>query len=429
MGANSVQVGADSDQLCTELDPFRPNLGPCGEAFPQPRTVAAMTTDSDEAAGVVRIAAKRLATAYPFHAHLLSLASVEEANHVTTMAVTVRQARVVLLYSPAFVLAHQFDEIVAVLHHEVLHVVFGHLFQGADRYPNRMALTIAQEVTVNEWVPERLPVDGVMLKDYPELPPGEDTDTRYQRLAARTSEQQEVVLIDDHGVWEEVASAGQVAEAAVMSTVRRAADMLTPEERDRITSEMQAVIDEACRGKAAGRSIERLGDAEATVDWRNVLRRFVGRGAVRQPSYLRPPRRFPHLAGIVPGNVRRMDKPRVMAVIDTSASMTPELLSQIGAELARIRTTHAVVIVECDTEIQRIYPMVDKLLEVHGRGDTDLRPPFASDVLLKVRPDVVVYFTDGYGPAPERPPKVPVLWCLTPSAMVPAPWGRTVWIK
>ena len=40
------------------------------------------------------------------------------------------------------------------------------------------------------------------------------------------------------------------------------------------------------------------------------------------------------------------------------------------------------------------------------------------------RPDLVIYLTDGYGEAPERPPSVPVIWCLTPGGEAPTTWGR-----
>ncbi len=132
--------------------------------------------------------------------------------------------------------------------------------------------------------------------------------------------------------------------------------------------------------------------------------------------------------GIVPGNTRRPTKARVMAVIDTSASMTSDLLAQIGGELRKMSRHHDIVVVECDAEVRRIYPFREQLEDVHGRGGTDLRPPFAGKVLGLVRPDVAVYFTDGQGPADPDPPRVPILWCLTPRATPPARWGMTVWM-
>ena len=119
-------------------------------------------------------------------------------------------------------------------------------------------------------------------------------------------------------------------------------------------------------------------------------------------------------------------KPLVMAVIDTSDSMIVPLLEIIEVELWRLAHVYQVVVVECDAEVQTCYPYRGRLKMVHGRGGTDLRPPFEAQFLAKVRPDVVIYFTDGDGQAPNRPPLVPVIWCLTPLGHRPAVWGREI---
>jgi predicted metal-dependent peptidase len=114
-----------------------------------------------------------------------------------------------------------------------------------------------------------------------------------------------------------------------------------------------------------------------------------------------------------------------MAVIDTSGSITTELLELINAELARLAAEFEVLVVECDTKIQRVYEY-RRIEAVCGRGGTDFRPPFAAAFLRKHRPDLAIYFTDGAGPAPAKPPRVRVLWCLTPEGTRPAPWGKEI---
>jgi predicted metal-dependent peptidase len=118
-----------------------------------------------------------------------------------------------------------------------------------------------------------------------------------------------------------------------------------------------------------------------------------------------------------------------MVVIDTSGSITDALLAQIAKELAVIGSSRVVVVVECDAAVRRVYPFKGELRDVCGRGGTDFRPPFDRTLLAKLRPDVVVYFTDGEGLAPLKPPRVPVLWCLTAGANPPAAWGHRVWMR
>lgn len=162
------------------------------------------------------------------------------------------------------------------------------------------------------------------------------------------------------------------------------------------------------------------------MDWRHVLRRHVRESFDLGFTLARPPRRYPSLVGVVPAIVRRPGRARVLVAIDTSASMLHESLEQIAAELGRMSRTHEIHVVECDAEITAEYRFAGSLEEVQGRGGTDLCPPLEPQVLRRVRPDVVVYFTDGDGPAPDLAPKVPVIWCLTPGGAPPAPWGRVV---
>lgn len=53
-------------------------------------------------------------------------------------------------------------------------------------------------------------------------------------------------------------------------------------------------------------------------------------------------------------------------------------------------------------------------------------PELVGIVPGKHRPDLIVYFTDGYGPAPTQKPRVPVIWCLLPGGEPPADWGRII---
>ena len=106
--------------------------------------------------------------------------------------------------------------------------------------------------------------------------------------------------------------------------------------------------------------------------------------------------------------------------------MTAGTLEQIGGELRHLARGCDVTVVECDCEIHAEYRFGGNLTNVHGRGGTDLRPPFEHQVLARIRPEVIVYFTDGDGPAPAMPPKVPTIWGLTAASVAPTQWGHVV---
>jgi predicted metal-dependent peptidase len=165
-------------------------------------------------------------------------------------------------------------------------------------------------------------------------------------------------------------------------------------------------------------------DAPGKLDWRTLMRRYLGQYLDVRPLYHYPPRRFPNLLGVLPGKRRSQTQANVVAIIDTSASISCGDLEAIAGELDRIHRSHAVHLVECDSEIKRVYRYRGRLREVHGGGGTDLRSPLEAKFLRGLRADLVIYFTDGQGLAPEKPPICPVVWCLTGAGEAPAEWGR-----
>jgi predicted metal-dependent peptidase len=73
-----------------------------------------------------------------------------------------------------------------------------------------------------------------------------------------------------------------------------------------------------------------------------------------------------------------------------------------------------------------VYPYRRRLECVQGRGGTDFRPALERRFLAPLRPEVIVYFTDGLGEAPARKPDWPLVWCLVPGGQPPAPYGRVI---
>lgn len=168
------------------------------------------------------------------------------------------------------------------------------------------------------------------------------------------------------------------------------------------------------------------GDQAGRLDWKRLLRRVVGEVLAAQPAFDRPPRRCPDLIGVLPGRRRLASDATVVAVVDTSGSVPDDTLEQIDGELRRMSRTFTVHVVECDCAIQRVSRRVSRLGRVTGRGGTDFRPPLEPPFLRGLRAGLVVYFTDGLGPAPDDPPPVPVVWCLGPGGQPPASWGQVI---
>ncbi|MBI4586917.1 MAG: hypothetical protein HY717_23135 [Planctomycetes bacterium] len=391
---------------------------------------------SARALGLLQEAAARLVSRYPFHAGILCRGQFDEEPLISTMGITVREGALIFLYNAVFIAACRLDEVVGILHHEVNHILFDHISADPRQYPDRQARLIAEEVTVNEWVPEPLPGDPITLAQYPELPPNEDTDARYRRLvklrrssgAGKFLERTEP--LDDHALWQEGGTALLQRISAARLAAREILSGLPAADLKRSSPVMQRILGLMAPGLGSRKRVEAIGSSEgggARIDWKALLEEHAGAAASLCPVFHRPPRRLPDCTGIFAGTAHRAERPLVQANIDTSSSMSAAGdLAPVGAEVERLARDHEVLVVECDARIQAVYPFKRCLGQVRGRGGTDLRPPLRPEFLARYHPDAVVYFTDGMGPAPPRKPAVPVIWCLTPDGFPPAPWGKVV---
>jgi len=337
------------------------------------------------------------------------------------MSIGYGRGRLILSFNPKFVESITLDELVAVLSHETNHIILGHCEHESVSGESKTARIIAEEVTANELVVGPLPLHPVVLSDYPSLKPFEGTDDRYQQLLAILPP--EVETIDDHSRWEQILKSGQMSGAVIKMAIAKAWDRLTDVQREHIklSDAAKKIVAEAV--KAAGTL--QIDGGLACIPWQVVLRKYVGSSLARRPVFSRPPRRFPDLVGIIPGRSRQQGKPKILGVIDSSGSISQGILSGISAELAVLSRTYEVVVVECDNKIRAVYPY-RPITEVQGRGGTDFRPVFDSAFLMQHKPDLICYFTDGRGPAPSSPSRIPVIWVLTAHGRQPVNWGRIV---
>lgn len=399
---------------------------------------------STAAEGKLKIGIQRFLSKYPFLGGHLAVWRIQVDDSIGTMGIGIEGAGFILVYNSKFVNRLRMDTLIGVLHHEVRHVIYGHLFMTREQYPDNRALIIAQEVSVNENIPEPLPRRCIRLKDYPRLKANQDTDTRYRLLAKRRRSeppqaastgvhngqrsgraQKPVQTLDDHSRWQQVRDAGTFARGLIDA---RTQEVLR--ELPALSAYEKTIIEHMAKqqGFNPGDLYSDLATSHSAqrFNWQNVLRRYVGEFTEKAPSLMRPPRRFPHLVGIVPGAASQSARPKVMVSIDTSGSMSDHILAEISRELTFLARNREIWIVECDAEIHQVYRYHHVIDRISGRGGTDFTPPLRPSFLCKYRPDVVIFFTDGYGEAPASPPQVPVIWVLTPEGERPVPWGHMI---
>lgn len=168
----------------------------------------------------------------------------------------------------------------------------------------------------------------------------------------------------------------------------------------------------------------------AKVPWRQKLARAC-RGYLAQLAgaqdyrYAKPARRQ---AGLGSGQgkpifpIMRSPVPRVVVAVDTSGSMSEKdlevCLQEANGVLSAVGTH--VDFMSCDAAVNgrsRVRRWQDMAKLLKGGGGTDFRPVFEAVARGADRPDVVVFCTDGDGPAPAAPPRgVHVIWLLVGSS-------------
>ncbi len=445
-----------------------------------------------------------LLRSHPFHGHIAAGWRARPDASVPTMGVGWACGGIQLIWNPSFVNQISDMELAGVLLHEVHHVVFRHPFlfpeqsgpppdfagppefAGSPPEFDSFAALVAEEVTVNEFVSLPLPGQPMRLEQFqamcPSLRPYQSTRERYrllydvdrarrdfeerQEFEKTIEEQLEAILAsaglasaglvagccnnagqnslpDSHAGWGSFQQGGATAALAVSVATAQAmakhGSALSPKLRELI--EQAHATFGKLPGSTPGGMLETLsGRARAKLSWQAILRRFLAVDHVAEPTFVRPPRRFPELVGVLPGSRRMPMRYKVLAAIDTSGSMSSDTLDEIAAELRVMSQSYDVAVVEFDAEIQRRYRLgpshlvdrgQDPLAAMHGRGGTNFFPVFEPDTLAWAADggelSGVVVFTDGYGPAPDVPPREQVIWILMGADVErPAPWGSVV---
>ncbi len=397
---------------------------------------------------------------YPLYAAVLAKLIPVRTSSVAIMAVAMnprgRAPGTYLLVNPDYFAEHP-EHRAGVLMHEVHHLVLGHLTDAKFRaaaHPGLMEL--AMEVSANEYIDEQLPPACTWERyEAMGLRPGQSTLERYALLVAAHEAGDDPLPSPDASADApaNVPSGGPSSTSRGVPPNPSSVDDHRPPDGGGLGEHVSPTTDGALR------DVHRLGEecfaangtglpsllagplssasldsmmrglteprrASSPVHWRAILDRLVV--PRRSCTWQRPNRRFPDRVGVIPGRRRQRPRPTLLAAIDTSGSMTPDVLTRIVRELRSLSRHADLTVVECDDAIRRVYPFRGEISAVAGGGNTDFRPVFASDLLHAHGIDAVVYFTDGLGTYPEQPPSVPALWCLTADVPFGCTWGQRV---
>lgn len=318
-----------------------------------------------------------------------------------------------LYYHPKWVLDNEHEVVMSMVAHEVGHNIFEHIGRRKGRTPMRW--NQAGDFVINNILKDSgftFPDTWLFDKTYANM----STDQVYQALPP------EPPGGGGNGVGSPFDSVGDKLNGDAQT----------------ITDDWQiATVQAATAASQAGNlpaSLKRFVDEITTpkADWRAVLRRFMTEVSREDYSYARCNRKFASLGIFLPG-LYSESMGEIATAIDTSGSITKEMLKVFGSEISDIKNQMRPTmtrVIYCDAAVDHVdeFEEYDEpKFEMHGGGGTDFRPPFKLVEEQSWTPKCFVYLTDGYGPFPAQAPDYPVLWCMTTD--VQPPWGEVVRIE
>ena len=378
---------------------------------------------------------------HPFFGSLLFRLKGRECRSIQTMATD----GVSLYYNPDFVETLNASTLAGTLAHEVMHPALHHHVRRSGRDPKRW--NVACDFAINLLLLDAglsLP-DGVLIDDRFR---GMSSEQIYNLLESESETEQNSGHEgeeDDSGGAEPIDEAPGAGDSHSPSApvtdggIGQVLDAPPPDkeiptleeqirEWDVAVSQATTVARQAAKVPVGlDRTLD--GAAEASVDWREMLRRLWSDTTPADYSWMRPNRR--HIwAGVYLPGVMREGVGEIAIAVDCSGSVSARQLALFEAEVRSIlegQRPERVHVLYFDSEVQKV-ETYEAGQPVHlnpvGGGGTEFGPCFDWLDEHGIQPQTLVFLTDLYGSFPPSAPYYPVLWASTGSKK--APFGTVI---
>lgn len=119
---------------------------------------------------------------------------------------------------------------------------------------------------------------------------------------------------------------------------------------------------------------------------------------------------------------------KILVCVDISGSISAEQYTQFMQQIDAIRGLSVVKVIEVDDRVVAYYDYFktsqDEVMRLKGGGGTEFREAF--EMAKKIKPDAILFMTDGYVTDICRDPEIPVGWVLTSHGVHPYGFGEVV---
>jgi predicted metal-dependent peptidase len=339
-----------------------------------------------------------LSLRYPFFAVLALHLPDTEAN-VATAQTDGRS----LQYNPDYILGLTDEQTRGLILHLVLHAAFGHPWRRGTRDTARWER--ACDIVVNGVIRK---LGGVRL------PPGADTtDPALESEAVETVFERQPTIAEPPPPLNGTSGTTQQPSG-------QAPNAATQADLESYWSEARTA---ASTVGDVPRDLERhYPTLRSGMRWREHLARYLIT-ATRDYVWTPPDRRmmahdliYPSLSG---------EAARVIVVVDTSGSVSHELIGAFMAEVRAIARSHPDIsglVMYADAAVNGVHDLRRAPPpSVRGGGGTDFTPVWHELERRRERPQVLIYLTDAQPIAWPPRPTYPVVWVVPNSALVTNP--------
>lgn len=369
----------------------------------------------------ISVAKAQLILMHPFFGSIVCKHPPVLTDKVPTAGV---DARGNLFVNPKFVDTLSVQQVVFLLAHETMHVVYQHALRENSR--NHEVWNIACDAVINPML-KQLGIGtfiegGVLIPEYAD----KSAEAVYTDLMRKS----EMVV--------QALAAGDRLSGDVDSS---SAAGMTEAEKAETSAKIKAMAAEAMtgakmRGSLPGTLEEALHEVLAKkVPWYELLERFMTSKASQEESWKRPNRRYMSV-GYLPSLDSIPQMGTVVVGVDTSGSISNKELPNFFGHLNDIvEQCHPekVVVVYCDYKVNKVdeFTPDDFPLEsagVTGGGGTDMTKIFDWVDESGEEPDAVIVFTDGFTPYPKDP-TYSTMWAVTTDTEVPDEAGEVIRVE
>lgn len=401
----------------------------------------------------------RLLIKQPWYGTIVSRFNWIKSDSISTIGVSImNRGKVRCIYNHEFIESLSIDEAMAVLCHEVEHIIRMHMARRKyikDENNNKL-WNIACDWVINGHSDNKniknLPDNACYIPDrndkiwegcdFNELSMCNITEEYYDWLKKNTAIEEKnglsiiyacgdtdeginegindgtnklddakiivISTIDDHDIWKE--------SSASEDEMRRTAKNLSDAATRLAGSTPGGLVD----------SINRLNEPSKnwTFIWKDILGRAAGN---KRKTYSRRNRKRDSFG--IKGTSRRASIPLVLGV-DVSGSMTQKILQKVFSEVESMSKAFKITLIQFDcavTSVSKYHKGDWKNIKIVGRGGTRFEPFFDYIEENNIVGKMNCVLTDGYANIPEKK-DYPVTWIVVGpgSELFKNVWGRLV---